>query len=193
MTIGAELPCPKCGRLLDPALAWHDEETGACRECRTHFDFVGFPALRERHVGAVPKAVVLTEHATCYHHAENQAEAICEGCGRFLCSVCAIRFAGRLLCPGCIQAATKTDANSIGSRVLYEGIALALALLPLLVWPTSLVTAPRALATVIYGWRKPRSLVEGGRAKLVVAGLLAVLEIAGWVVLFLSMWLRRKR
>ena len=144
-------------------------------------------------MGAVPKAVVLTENATCYHHAENQAEAICEGCGRFLCSVCAIRFAGRLLCPGCIQAATKTDVNAVGSRVLYEGIALALALLPILVWPTTLVTAPLALGTVIHAWKKPRSLVQGGSTKLVLAGVLALVEIAAWVILFLTLWLKRKR
>jgi hypothetical protein len=193
MTIGAELPCPKCGRLLDPTLAWHDARSGACRECRVHFDFVGFPALHARSQGAVPKAVVLAEHATCYHHSENQAEAVCDGCGRFLCSVCAIPFAGRLLCPGCVKAATRTDVNSIGSRVLYEGIALGLAVLPLLVWPVTLIAAPVALGTVIYGWKKPRSLVEGGNTKLVVAGLIALAEIGAWAFLFVTLWLKRRR
>src|ERR1035438_7980369 len=74
MTIGAELPCPSCGRLLD-SLAWHDAESGSCRNCRVHFEFVGFPALNARPQRAVPKAVLVAEHATCFHHPENQAEA----------------------------------------------------------------------------------------------------------------------
>jgi|CZKI01.1.fsa_nt_gi hypothetical protein len=192
MTIGAELPCPSCGRLLD-SLAWHDAESGSCRNCRVHFEFVGFPALNARPQRAVPKAVLVAEHATCFHHPENQAEAVCEECGRFLCAVCAISFAGRLLCPECIRAATKNDINSVGSRVLYDGIALSLAALPLLMWPVTLVTAPVALGSVFVGWRKPRSLVGGGRLRFVAAGLIAVAEIVGWVFLFTFLWLRKKR
>lgn len=191
MTIGAELPCPKCGQVLD-SLAWQDASHGACRICRVRFDFMGFPALTFRRPEAVPKAVVLSEHATCYHHPENQAESVCEGCGRFLCPVCAISFAGRLLCPSCIKSGTQNDPGSIRSRALYPGIALAAAVAPLLVWPLTLVTAPVALVVVYSGWSKPQSLVEPGRSKLVVAAVVALLEIAAWVVLFTFLWLRKK-
>jgi hypothetical protein len=191
MTIGAELPCPKCGLMLD-SLAWHDANGGACRICRVRFEFIGFPALSFQRPGAVPKAVVLAEHATCFHHPENQAESVCEGCGRFLCSVCAIQFGGRILCPSCIKAGTKTDPGSIRSRALYPGIAMAVAVLPLLVWPVTLVSAPIALGIVYSGWRKPQSLVEPGRKKLIASGIIALGEIAGWVILFGSIWLRKK-
>ncbi len=192
MTTGAELPCPKCGRELE-ALSWHDERGGRCWSCRTPFEFIGFPALRARRPGAVPKAVLVAEHATCFHHPENQAEVVCEGCGRFLCSVCAIHFGRRLVCPACIKAATTTDADAVGSRLLFDGIALALAVLPLLMWPTTVVTAPVALGAAVVGWRKPRSLVEPGRSRLVVAGLIALAEIAGWVTLLVVIWLKKKR
>ncbi|HXQ81908.1 MAG TPA: B-box zinc finger protein [Opitutaceae bacterium] len=192
MTIGAKLPCPSCGRLLDSS-AWIDDESGWCQHCDADFDFMGFPALDAQPARVVPKAVLVAEHATCFHHPENQAEAVCETCGRFLCAVCAINFAGRLLCPECIRTATRSDINSVGSRVLYDGIALSLAVLPLLVWPVTLVTAPVALGSVFVGWRKPRSLVKGGRARLVAAGLIAVAEIVGWVFLFAFLWLRKKR
>jgi B-box zinc finger protein len=191
MTIGAELPCPKCGQKLD-SLAWHDAGHGSCRICRVPFDFVGFPALTFRRPDVAPKAVLVAEHATCFHHPENQAEFVCEGCGRFLCSVCAIKFGGKLLCPGCIKAGTRNDAGSIGSRTLYPGIAMSLAVLPLLAWPVTLVSAPTALGVVIAGWKKPRSLIEPGRGKMIAAAVIAVVEIAGWVALFAFLWLRKK-
>jgi hypothetical protein len=191
MTIGAELPCPKCGQVLD-SLAWHDADGGSCRICRVRFDFMGFPALSFQRPEAVPKAVVLAEHATCFHHPENQAEAVCEGCGRFLCSVCAIRYAGRLLCPTCIKAGTETDPGSIRSRTLFPGIAMAVAVLPLLIWPCTLLSAPVALCIVYAGWRKPQSLVQPGRAKLIVAGIIALVEIALWATVLTAIWLNKK-
>jgi hypothetical protein len=191
MTFGAELPCPKCGQVLD-SLAWNDAGGGACRICRVRFEFMGFPALNFKRPEVVPKAVVLAEHATCFHHPENQAESVCEGCGRFLCSVCAINFGGRLLCPSCIKAGTRNDPGSIQSRAIYPGIALASAFLPLLVWPFTLVTAPVALGLVFVGWNKPQSLVQPGRSKLVIAAIIALAEIAGWVILFSFLWLRKK-
>jgi hypothetical protein len=191
MTIGAELPCPKCGQRLD-SLAWHDAQGGACRICRVPFDFMGFPALTFQRPKVVPKAVVLAEDATCFYHAENQAESVCEGCGRFLCSVCAIRFGGRLLCPSCIKAGTKSDPGSIPTRALYPGIALSVAVAALLVWPITFLTAPATLFVVYAGWRKPQSLVQPGRGKLVAAAIIAILEIAGWVTLFTFLWLRKK-
>lgn len=117
------------------------------------------------------------------------------GCGRFLCAVCAISYGGRLLCPGCIKAGTQKDPGSIRSRVLYPGIALALAALPavtvVFVWFT-IITAPMALCVVVYGWNKPQSLVAPGRKKLILAGVIALAEIVGWVIFFTSLWLRKK-
>jgi hypothetical protein len=191
MTSGPALPCPKCKRVLDP-LSWRDAQFGQCRACGVDFEFIGFPALTAARARVVPKAVLVAEHATCFYHAENQAEAVCESCGRFLCSVCSVEFTGRLLCPGCIAAVKSTDVQAIDRRTLYDGIAFALAFFPLLFWPLTLVTAPTALGFVIFGWRKPRSLVHRGRAKFIVAGLFALAQITGWVFLLLSLWLRKK-
>ena len=191
MTMGAELPCPKCGQTLD-SLAWHDANGGACRICRVPFDFVGFPALTYERPEAVPKAVIVAEHATCFHHPENQAESVCEGCGRFLCSVCAIKFGGRILCPSCIKAGTKSDPGLIRSRALYPGIAMAAAVGPLLIWPFTLIAAPAALCIVFSGWNKPQSLVRPGRTKLVIAAIVALAEIVVWVVFFTFLWLKKK-
>jgi hypothetical protein len=190
MISGPALPCPKCQRVLNP-LAWHDESHGRCRSCDVEFAFTGFPALTAPRVHAAPKAAVVDEHATCFFHTENQAETVCESCGRLLCTVCAIEFSGRRLCPGCMAASRKDAPHASDHRTLFDGLALALAFFPLLIYPLTLFTAPIALGCVIYGWRKPRSLVAPGRARLIVAGVAALLEIVAWVVVFILVFTRK--
>ena len=110
-----------------------------------------------------------------------------------LCAVCTISFTGRKICPACIAAAKTSDAApAVQQRVLYDAIALSLAVLPLLLWPFTLVTAPVALGYVIVGWKKPGSLVRGNsRTRLVIAGVFALLEIAGWVTLGVYLVLKK--
>jgi ssDNA-binding Zn-finger/Zn-ribbon topoisomerase 1 len=187
MPAGPALSCPKCQRKLD-AVSWHDETSGICLNCHTDFQFLPFPALTARSVAAVPGAAVPAEDAVCFFHAENKAEVVCESCGRFLCAVCAIDFAGQKLCPSCIATKKARPLQEDKSRVLYGGFAIALAGGPMILWPMTAVTAPVALGYVIYGWRRPRSLVTPSRARLVIAGVLAVLQIVGWL-LFLGLLL----
>lgn len=189
MISGPALPCPQCRKVLEP-LSWHDADKGRCWSCRTDFDFTGFPALTAARRRVVPKAVLESEHATCFYHEMNQAEVVCEACGRFVCAICGVDFGGRSVCPPCIAAVKVNDAQQVSQRTLYEGIALAVALLPLLIWPLTMITAPIALGVVVVGWRKPRSLVQGGRVKLVCAGVLAVIEISIWAFVVFFRWLK---
>jgi len=186
MTAGPALPCPKCRSALGEQ-SWHGTERGRCSSCGTDYEFIPFPALTASRPRAVPKSVLMAEHATCFYHAENQAEAVCESCGRFVCAICAVDFGGRRVCPPCIMAAKDKDTNAVSSRTLYGGIALTFAILPILFWPVTLLTSPAALGFVIYGWRKPGSLVGGGRARLVIAGLAAALQIVAWGLLFVRL------
>jgi hypothetical protein len=191
MTSGPALPCPKCRKVLEP-ISWHDADKGSCWSCRTDFSFVSFPAIAAKRPRLVAKAVLDSEHATCFYHNTNQAEAVCEACGRFACAICAVDFGGRRVCPPCIASANETDARTIDRRVLYDGIALGAAVLPILMWPLTLVTSPVALGFVVAGWRKPRSLVSGGgRTKLISAGLLALLQIGAWSFMLLSLLTRK--
>ena len=78
----------------------------------------------------------------------------------------------------------------MSGRVLYDGLALAVAVLPLLMWFLTCITAPIALGIVIVGWRKPGSLVQGSRTKLVIAGVIALIEIGAWIFGLITVWLR---
>lgn len=183
------LSCPNCKEKLERA-SWHEAgTTGTCRRCLSDFDFVAFPALTAKPAVAKPVAVQVTDAATCFFHAENQAETVCEGCGRFLCTVCAVPFGGKKLCASCIAKKKSGDQTDLlASRVLYGGIALALAVVPLVIYPFTLLTAPMALVLAILGWNKPGSLVRGSpRPRLVIAGVIALVEIGAWVTFFVAM------
>lgn len=191
MTSFPRLACPKCRRALGDE-SWIDAGRGRCHACELDFEFHSFRALHARPAPVAPRAVQAAENATCFFHAENQAETACESCGRFICGVCAVEFAGRKLCPSCVATVRTSDQGEVRSRVLYGGIALALALLPLLVWPFTVITAPAALVVVIMGWRKPPSLVNPGRGRLIVAGLAALLQIAVWIFIIAAAVLARR-
>lgn len=187
MTPAIALRCPKCQRQLKSP-SWQDDSSGECRVCGTSFDFLAFPALTAGATPVTPQAAELAADSVCFFHAQNRAESVCDGCGRLLCPVCAIPYLGRKLCPVCIAAANQQGSapEAVRSRVLHESIALSLAVLPLLVFFLTVVTAPLALGWTIYAWKKPGSLVRGrSRWRLVVAGLFAVAEIVGWIFVFI--------
>ena len=193
MTVGPALPCPKCKRTLD-SYSWRDANSGSCRRCETEFEFIPFPALTASRTKIAPQTAELAADSVCFFYAENRAEVICEGCGRLLCPVCVISFTGQKLCPACISAAKKSDAVTVvRERILFESIALGLAVLPLLMWPVTLITAPAALGFVFYGWKKPASLVRGrSRTRFVVAALFALVQIGGWVALLIYFLTRHR-
>ncbi len=191
MTTGPALPCPKCKRVLEPN-SWHGANGGSCWSCRTDFEFAGFPALNAHRERAVPQAAEVAADSVCFFHPENRAETVCEECGRLVCQVCSVPFVGRKLCPACISSSRQSNAEQVVQhRVLFDRIALALAIVPLIVWPVTLVTSCAALGVVIYGWKKPGSLVGGRRVRLVIAAVLAVAEICGWVIFFSFIGFRR--
>lgn len=182
MIQGRPKKCPKCKRSFQ-ALEWSDDGTGSCRYCYQDYECVSFAAQFANAAVAAPQAVAMEEESTCFFHAANQAEQVCDACGRFLCAVCSVPFGGRTLCPSCIAAGKKDGTTTMPERKLPGGVALALALAPILMWPLTLLTAPVALWFAISGWNKPGSLVSPGRGKLIVAGLIALIQCGLWAFL----------
>lgn len=190
MIRGSALPCPSCKRSYE-ALDWIDANHCRCLKCQEDFDFFPFPALVATKEVVKPQAVAVAEDSTCFFHVENQAEKVCDSCGRFLCVVCAVPFGGKTLCPNCIANSKKEDAGLVGSRTIPGGAALMLALLPMVLWPVTLLTAPAALYLAITGWKKPQSLVKPGRWKLIVAGLIALMQTGGWIFLGIALLVKK--
>ncbi len=180
------IQCPGCQAwLLDGA--FNQPELSPCPACGVPLQIEVFPALfRGRSVGQSGETIMIEGEASCFYHPQKKAVLPCQGCGRFLCALCDCEFNGQHFCPACLEAgkAKGKIKNLENQRTLYDSIALSLALLPLLIYYFTLVTAPMALFVAIRYWNAPRSLVRRTRIRFVAAIVLAVLQIAGWGLLF---------
>ena len=80
----------------------------------------------------------------------------------------------------------KLDNLSKG-RVLYDEAALALAILPLLMWPATILTAPATLFVVVRFWKAPGSVVPRSKFKFVLAALIALIQIGAWTAAIIAL------
>jgi hypothetical protein len=65
-------------------------------------------------------------------------------------------------------------------RVLYDSVALKLAVFPMIIFYFTLVTAPIALYLAIHHWKSPTSLVRRTKIRFIFAMALAGLQILAW-------------
>ena len=178
------IDCPKCktqlpGDLLNSGLV-------NCYACNLELQALVFPALfRKIELGQAGETVVVDTDATCFYHPKKRAAVPCDGCGRFLCGLCDLQLNERHLCPQCLESGSKKGKvkNLQNRRVLHDNIALWTAVLPVLVFYLTCITAPIALYYSIKYWNAPSSLVSRSKVRFIIAGLLASLQITGWVVL----------
>jgi len=177
--------CPSCTIRLEPG-NWTGDRQTACPRCGRKLEWRVFPALFHPPAPPDTSTAALTDESRCFFHADRPAALVCDACGRFICRLCDVTFEGRHLCATCISAGMRKGrfAHLDRGRTRYDSFALTLAIAPLALWPFTLLTAPAAIGVVVFGWRKPRSLVAPNRWRFVVAGILALLQIAGWAFLF---------
>ncbi|NQT92247.1 MAG: B-box zinc finger protein [Lentisphaerae bacterium] len=172
----------KCKAPLPPT-NFNTATPGPCPACGVPVYAAVFPALyREPEEGEKSTPVVVDDEASCFYHSGKKATIACESCGRFLCALCDIELGEKHLCAGCVDSEKKKGKleNISNSRVLYDEAALALAILPLLMWPSTILTAPATLFVVIRYWKAPGSIVPRSKIKFVFASLFALIEIGGW-------------
>ena len=133
--------------------------------------------------------------ASCFYHPEKKAVLPCDSCGRFLCALCDLELHGQHICPACLKAGKQKGKikQLENRRTLYDSIALAVALYPMiLVWP-SILGAPIALYIAIRYWNAPSSAVPRGKWRAILAIVLALLQIAGWTAMFIVIFQSSKR
>jgi hypothetical protein len=180
--------CPKCQAwLLDGV--FNQTELSPCPACGVALQVEVFPALFRRiNPGQSGETIMVEGESSCFYHPQKKAVRPCQGCGRFLCALCDCELNGQHFCPACLEAGkTKGKIKSLeNQRTLYDGIALSLAIYPLLIFYFTLVTAPIALFVAIRYWNAPRSLVRRTKIRYVTAIILASMQIAGWGLLFFT-------
>ncbi len=184
--------CPACYRSLPPD-TWNVSYETYCPNCRSPVTAVAFPALVRDAAVPVPFADAAVEgsEATCFYHARRKAAVPCDQCGRFLCSLCHVDFLGQSWCPACIDLRRRqgTLAALDKRRVLYDNIALLLVLWPFplfVFWPLILVSAPAALFVIARYWRAQPPLIPRTKARFIIAGALAILELCAIGYVFLN-------
>jgi hypothetical protein len=178
----AEIKCSQCHSPL-PEELWNRPEFNPCPSCRASFLAETFPALtRPALLPAAGRLIVEDDEAGCFFHPRKRAEVSCSMCGRFLCQLCDIDLQGNHICPHCLQIAQSGRAvvSLEKRRTVYDSASLSIALLPLLVWPLTLLTAPLAVVVALISFKKPNSLVSRSHYRAWLAILIGSLQIALW-------------
>jgi len=176
------VPCNRCDRPL-PTWELAAQHAALCPECGAYSTVRVFPALFYGPSGPATAEAAGEGEATCFDHPAKRAMASCSRCGRFVCQLCLVDFKGAVWCPACFTAgeyAAKTGEPE-NSRTLYDSTALMVAVVPLLLWPFTAISAPIALFVALRYWNRPLSLVRRWRWRSVLAALVALCEIAGWI------------
>jgi len=187
------ITCSKCHLPL-PEGAINTGDFIECPFCSTPIQIDAFPALlRPVQTGMAGETILVEGEAGCFYHPAKRASVPCASCGRFLCALCDVELNGEHICPVCLESGQKKGKLSQleNKRTLYDSAALSLTILPLLMWPLTLFTAPAAVVLAIYAWNKPSSIVGRTRARIYLALFFGLLEMGGWGVLFtMGFWSR---
>jgi hypothetical protein len=154
---------------------------GQCGERGAYWLFPAFFRAAERGQLAESRA---EGQASCFFHPEKVATVACDGCGRFLCSVCDVPVGKSHLCTSCLQAKDQRSGAQWfeNERLLHDSMTLTLALaVPFVFWPATVISAPYALYRSIRYFRTPSSLVSEGRWRLYVAMVASATQLLAMV------------
>lgn len=204
----AMVRCTACGYQI-PAEAFRPDEPLPCPLCARAVTGFVLPAATR---GAAPAPPALPEEppgpgeAACFYSPSRKAIHTCGHCGVFISAAWSAKWGAETVCLKCLEElrTRRKDARFEARRTLWDNIALASALLPFAVCLAltvlgpvgppfmivalmiSIVTAPTALGIALISWKKPRSLVPRGRARLATALFLGVLQCAAWGAFFIA-------
>lgn len=176
------IKCPSCGHPFDTEHYNSSTEYTPCRICGIKLRVCAFPALYRRAQEAASALKAKLNDAVCYYHTEKKAEQVCDECGRFLCGLCELPFGEEILCSSCLEMRRKQPGrHALKPRQMrYDKLAISLAILPLLYFPLTLLTAPATLFVVLRYWKKDLEFSPGRKSRMVLAFIVALLQVAGW-------------
>jgi hypothetical protein len=186
MSAGA-ISCPSCLSPL-PASACNTPRLISCVHCGDQVQATVFPAyFREVKKGRTAETLVESV-ASCFYHENKKAVIPCDDCGRFLCALCDLEIHGRHVCPRCLETADTRGGGTqfTNRRVVHDQAALTLSLVSVLLGPVVLLTGPLVLVLGVLAFLRPGSIVGRSPAKAVTGMLLAVAQMALWIVILME-------
>ena len=179
----ASVSCSGCGMPL-AGERFNSEEEFQCGNCGARVAVEVFPALF-RAAGGVKSGEPLSTagEASCFYHPQKAAATLCSACGRFLCTLCETELAGKCLCPSCIEKGRQSEEieQLVTQRTLHDSLALSMAILPMLFFFVTIVTAPIAIYIALRHWKMPGSILPRSRVRFVLAIVIALAQIVGWL------------
>jgi DNA-directed RNA polymerase subunit M/transcription elongation factor TFIIS len=191
MPHGPSPSCVKCGHLIPWSAVSIENET-ICRKCGKLQDITLFSAIYRRLVENAPQArEALPEEATCFYYPEKRAQYVCSLSGRFICEDAATDWEGKKVSiEALLRLKKEENADSLKtSAVLYDDIALSVAIFPLIIWPLTIFTPAIVYYYVFRYWGKgPTGLMRKSRWRYLVAFLIATLQWVFWGFLFSGMF-----
>jgi hypothetical protein len=176
-----EVLCTKCHTPIS-AKDYNTPDLISCPSCHVRIKIDVFPALSRGLRPGKAGEGLMDDQASCFYHPKKRAVIPCDHCGRFLCALCDVEWGGKHLCPACLETGKRKGRiiNLDRHRVLYDGVALRVALFPmLLIWVTT-VTAPIALYLAIRHWNSPMSLVRRSKIRFILAMAISGLQMLAW-------------
>lgn len=174
--------CTNCG-YPQPGDTYNGSGFSVCPHCGSKLAINAFPALYRAGRSAVGMETEVSEDtATCFYHPSRPAVVPCGSCGRYLCVLCEVDLGKETICPNCMDLAARSeDAHElVSSRTLYDTIALAVAVVPMLFFFVTPVTAPLSLYVTVRHWRTPLSILSRSRVRFVLAFLIAGIQVLAW-------------
>lgn len=179
------VPCPRCQTLL-PLANPADREGTLCPGCQERFYFQFFPALLAAHAATPGHEKITGTESNCFYHAGKIAVRSCDYCGRLLCGLCAITVADQQICPTCLARGKEAKASDseLRSHTMPDAVALSLAILPTLLWPVTVISAPLTFVHIFKNYRKFHGIVPRNRWRYWLAGVVATGQIALWLLFF---------
>ncbi len=185
-----EVSCTQCHVPIPPRY-YNTSNLILCPSCHAPITIDAFPALFRGLQPGEEGETLMGDQASCFYHPQKKAVIPCDHCGRFLCALCDVELGGKHLCPGCLESGKKKGRilNLDRHRVLYDGVALRIAVFPMITIWLTIVTAPMALYLAVRHWKSPTSLVRRTKTRFILAMALAGLQILAWttgIVYFVS-------
>jgi hypothetical protein len=175
------LPCARCQTPL-PKWELTSGDRAICTSCGSENTVRVFPALFAAETAARPEAAAEGE-AACFDHPGKRAVGACRQCGRFVCDLCAVQFDGETWCPSCVAAGSgqARATNTETTRTLYDSVAVTIPLASFIFWPMTILTGPATVVYTLMKWRQPLSMVRRSRWRFIVAMLIGLAELGGWI------------
>ncbi|MBT8357824.1 MAG: hypothetical protein HKO79_14810 [Desulfobacterales bacterium] len=184
------ISCTQCNASLERENI-NRQELMPCPFCNSLLQVDIFPAMfRAIPAGKSGEVLLEKSEASCFYHPQKKATIVCSLCGRFLCDLCDVDLNEKHLCPSCLEKGrTKRKIISLeDQRTCYDRIALLIAIVPMLGFWLTILTAPIVVFITIRHWKSPGSIVRKTKIRFIVAFIIASLQIAGWTFFFTSLF-----